>query len=318
MALNRTIYLTALSGAVAFFLASDVWFAWALLFLLLLLPPISLLCSLPQLLYLRLSLSAPESVEQGERLLLWVGVKALRALPMPELRIQLRVSDGAFAPPKKHYLSRIPRQGGTVWLETERAGLLQCRAVRVRAYDYLGLIWLPRRKPLPTETAVLPAPRAPEPLPDLSIFASRRLTQLPQGSFSELHDYRPYRDGDNLRAVHWKLSQKTDEFIVREPVEPVRLRCCVLVLSPRDPEELESQLAQLRWICRWLIGQGIAHEVLWRGRSGLRIAAVASEEDALRVLIEACGMPRFDAPPALPEPEAEWICRIVPGREAPI
>ena len=316
MALNRTIYFAGLSGAVALYLVQKgSWASWALLFFLLAAPVVSLLCSLPQMLSVRLELTAPESVEQGERVLVWVGTRMLSWLPQPEIRMQLHKMATGDVRAEKHFLTRLPRKGGTLWLNTGKPGMLRCCGVRVRVYDYLGLIWLPRRKPAPTETAVLPKPKEPKPRPDLSIFASRRLQQLPQGSFSELHDYRPYRPGDNVRAIHWKLSQKSDELIVREPVEPVRLRCVVALSPVQTDVQLGSVLAQLRWVSGWLVEQQIAHSVLWQDADRVVLHDVSSEDEALSALIEACRMPMLSQPPAPVSFDADWSCRIVPETE---
>lgn len=47
------------------------------------------------------------------------------------------------------------------------------------------------------------------------------LTQNRKGNdFSEIFDIRDYVPGDDIRSVHWKLSCKTDNLIVRQPSDP--------------------------------------------------------------------------------------------------
>jgi Ca2+/Na+ antiporter len=38
---------------------------------------------------------------------------------------------------------------------------------------------------------------------------------------TELYEIREFRDGDKLRQIHWKLSSKTDEYMVRDLVTPI-------------------------------------------------------------------------------------------------
>lgn len=38
---------------------------------------------------------------------------------------------------------------------------------------------------------------------------------------SELYDIREFRDGDKLRQIHWKLSSKTEDYMVRDLVTPI-------------------------------------------------------------------------------------------------
>lgn len=317
MAANRIIYFLSLTAAIGFYAASGVWFSWALVFVLLITPVISLLVSLPQMLSLRLSLSAPRCAEQGGRALLQLSIYALKQPPIPNVRLQLCMEYQDGVEFDKRMILQVPRGGGTVWVDAELAGCLQARVRRVRVYDYLGLIGLSRRAPEPTQTSVLPAAKQPKPLPDLSVLRAITLNALPQGTFSELHDYRPYRPGDSVRSIHWKLSLKTDDYIVREPVGPVRLRCCVVVSPVGSMQALGSNLAQLRWAAEFLQSQGLPYTVLWAERDGTRLVRVAQEGDRERMLEEACRMPLFpEAAPQLAVPAADWCLSIRPSREA--
>ena len=62
----------------------------------------------------------------------------------------------------------------------------------------------------------------------------------PQG-FSEEHELRPYREGDAINLIHWKLSSKYDEPIVREPQELVRKD---IVLSVDLPDDFDNEVAE--------------------------------------------------------------------------
>lgn len=317
MAANRVFYLAALTAAVSFYVAaSTVWFAWVVLFVLLLAPIVSLLLTLPQKRRLRLQIQAQERVELGERLLLQLKLDSVTWLPMPELRLRLRIQTVGDEKHDDRYLRRIPRSGGTVWLETEQPGLLTVSVSKLRVYDYLGLFRLRLRVPAPTQTAVLPKPEKPDPLPDLEAFRTVRLAALPQGTYSEDHDHRPYRDGDNARSIHWKLSQKSDDLIVREPVAPVRLRSFVVLDPPQSLAALQSELARLRWVSEWLAAQSLWHTALWAGANGTEAAEILRADDIVPMLARACSAPIYaENPPTVVVPEADWCCRIVPAKE---
>ena len=318
MATNRFVYLIALLGALCFYVAaSPVWFSWILLFLVLVLPLLSLLLSLPQMLSVRLEAEASERVELGERLVLQLSPFPSRWLPMPELRLRLKLQTVGDEEFEYRYLRHIPREGGTVRLESVQPGLCRCSISKVRVYDMLGLIWLPVRAPKQTQTAVLPLPEEPKPLPDLTAFRAVRLTALPQGTFSEDHDHRPYREGDNVRSIHWKLSQKTDELIVREPVAPEHLRTFVILTPAKTLQELQSELGQLRWLSNWLAERGLAHKVLFMADGTMVTKEILKQEDVTPMLAEACASTVFgENPPKLASPEADWCYRILPRQEA--
>lgn len=323
MAANRTIYLLSLFGAIAFYTVetvttdTPVWFAWVVLFVVLLVPVLSLLLSLPQMLKTQVSLVAPSQAEEGEKLNLLLRVQSVSWLPLPEVRVRLLLQTrGDTGQGVQFDLRRVPREGGSVQVHAEQAGLLCAELKKFGVCDYLGLFRLPRRRTAYAQTAVLPTPVQPDPMPDLTIFRTVQLVQLPQGSFSEDHDHRPYRDGDNVRSVHWKLSQKTDDLIVREPVAPARLRCHVLLDPAGNLPELQSELGQLRWLCSWLAERRLAHTVLWMGEGGLTAREIREEADVVPMLAEACASPLFpENAPVLSAPDADWYCRIVPMRE---
>jgi hypothetical protein len=48
------------------------------------------------------------------------------------------------------------------------------------------------------------------------------------GDPSEVFALREYRDGDMQNRIHWKLSSRSDEFIVKEPSEQVNSRVLII------------------------------------------------------------------------------------------
>ena len=56
---------------------------------------------------------------------------------------------------------------------------------------------------------------------------------------------REYRDGDDIRNVHWRLSSKLDSLMVKEFSKPLDERCSVLIETSlcgiEDPEEIKQK-----------------------------------------------------------------------------
>ena len=69
---------------------------------------------------------------------------------------------------------------------------------------------------------------------------SRRGTDM-----AEVYDLREYQPGDSLRAVHWKLSSKTDEYIVKEPGDTMHTDILVLFDVSKDKLMDNEQGAKL-------------------------------------------------------------------------
>lgn len=287
MALNRVLYFLALIAAVVFYFASSVWFSWYLLLLLLALPVLSLLLSLPGMLASRPEITLPQTAEQGSEALLLIRATTPGALPLPEQRLRLRLSSPADGK-EYRYLSRLARTEGSLVLPTEHSGVVRVRAEKIRIYDFLGLFALHRRARQLPELVVLPAPVTPEPPPDLEAFLQLRLKPKPGGGYSEIHDHRPYREGDPVRDIQWKLSLKTDTLIVREPMEPVKRRTLLLVQTPTSPETRDRILGQLRWLSDWMTARKLEFTVLWMDGEEQRSALVRNAREAQDTLILVC------------------------------
>ena len=310
MTINRLLYILALVSAIAFFFASSVWFSWYLLVVLLALPVLGLLLSLPAMLTTRAEFSLPQLVEQGSEALLLMRVTTPKQLPLPDLRLRLRLSHPGDEK-EYRYLSRLLRTEGSLALPTGHCGVVRLRAEKIRVYDCLGLFTLHRKAQQLPDLIVLPKPHAPEPMPDLEAFSQLRLKPKPGGGFSEIHDHRPYRDGDPVRDIHWKLSLKTDTLIVREPLEPAAFRTALLVETASTAEGRDRSLGQLRWLSDWLVDRSFGYRVYWMDGEAMRSYPVFDAASAIDALILVCSASSGSAALLLSGADsADWSYRI--------
>ena len=140
------------------------------------------------------------------------------------------------------------------------------------------------------------------------------------GAYAEEHELRPYRPGDPMRTVHWKLTAKTGEMIVREALVPCRARALLLVERRGGPDALDRVLEHLCWLSARLTQQGASHTVLWPGENGVVHTALVDEAgqlDALlyRLLAEPADGADGWAPGWAP-PQAEWSYTLRAEKEA--
>lgn len=313
MAVNRLLYLGLLVLSAVFYFASGLWISWLLLVLLLALPILSLLCSLPAMLSCRLDGNMAETVEQGENAALRLRLRAWKLLPLPEvqIRLNLRTRDRA---KDRRYLSRLTRDEGVLALNTETCGFLAPEFRRGRVFDALGLFCLPLRMPKLAPMAILPPERQPVPMPPLEQLLQQQLKPKPGGGSAEQHEHRIYRPGDPVKDIHWKLSLKTGELIVREPLVPVQRRVILALRTPRGAGERALYLGNFRYLCRWLVENGVPHHAVWMEGSQLRELEIRGEEDWMKALRSACLAPEDSADLPWPLPvQAGWVCPI--GRE---
>ena len=146
-------------------------------------------------------------------------------------------------------------------LPSDRCGVISCSLGRVWAWDYMGIFALPVKRCDPAVYTVLPVPEKPKPVPELDQDSAITLRPKPGGGYSEEHELRTYRQGDPLNVIHWKLSSKLDEPIVREPQLMQRKRVTLSVTPQGSPKETESQLDQLLYLSTDLIEKGIPHRI---------------------------------------------------------
>ena len=309
MAANRLIYLAALIAATTFYFASTLWFSWVILVVALALPWVSLLLTLPAMLCCRLTASAPALTEQDDQASFRLRLRAPRLLPLPELQLRLTLTLPSGAEDAR-YLSRLGRSEGRLTLPTAHCGQIAYRLDRGRVYDYLGLFWLPKRVAAPGPTVVLPHAQEPVPMPDVEQFLHLQLKPKPGGGYAEIHDHRPYREGDPVRSIHWKLSMKTEDLIVREPMEPVRRTLLLLVQTPNSDAARDSILGQLRFLSAWLQEHALDHTVAWMSGTAYHTAEVKPGDPDDRVVTLCCQAPPDSAP--LPEGrvQADWVYAI--------
>ena len=261
------------------------WYSWFVLQVMVLLPLFSFLISLPAMLRVRLSVDASPVCYRMDHAYVRITVQTDR-FPLPRCKFRLRVTNRMHG---TNSAVRCHLDGAGSWyakLETEHVGLLQCRVERARVYDYLKLFRVPVRAGQSVEVLVNPHEEEPASLPNLTRFLTKQLKPKPGGGFSEEHELRDYRPGDPLRDIHWKLSAKTDQMILREAQEPVRGNVLLTLDLIGSPDQIDHILAQFRWLSNWLLEHEVCHELRWFAPENLHMetAKIACEEDLEQVL----------------------------------
>lgn len=267
MARSRIGYLLALLGAWSFFLFFNGYFSFYILILAVVFPLFSLLVSLPGMLAVRTGLTpSSPTVRRGDGLGFDLTVSNLRRLPVGRLVARMTCSNllsGRTARFRRRGAgSRFPLGAE---LAEAHCGLIRCEVTSLKVCDLLGLFSLSLPLPQAAETLSLPLDLPAEEVPLLLGDGEGDISLVPRpgGGPGEDYDLRPYRPGDPLRAVHWKLSAKVDELVVRETMEPARLQI-VLTYDHFGPlEELDRVLDRLDAVSRALIAHERSHAISW-------------------------------------------------------
>ena len=126
-------------------------------------------------------------------------------------------------------LSAAPNAGSeTVFsLSSKKCGYITAKAESIWITDLFGFLPLRVREfsSLKAKTTVLPETFASEivfgAVPPLSEESESYSPDRKGNDFSETFQLREYAEGDSMKQIHWKLSEKLDKLIVRDPSLPV-------------------------------------------------------------------------------------------------
>lgn len=131
---------------------------------------------------------------------------------------------------------------------SEHAGNLTVSLMKVRIHDYLKLFSLSRKQNSEVKVAVLP--KIHELVEEYVV--NRSKTQVESDYFSpvrggddpsEVFRIREYREGDRLTRIHWKLSMKQDQLMIKEFSDP--LNCSILVFISLYLEKGQDRLTYM-------------------------------------------------------------------------
>ena len=269
MARCRIGYLLALAGALAFFLCFNGYFSFYMLVLALVFPLFSLAVSLPGMLGARVSFAvSSKRIRRGEAVTVSLCLESRARLPVARLTGRV-VCPNLLTGDRAVLLRKGSGGAHRLTLAADVAeshcGLLRCEVTKLRVCDLLGIFSL--RLPLPERLSVLSLPfnLPAEEVPALLGEGEGRLAMKPRpgGGPGEDYDLRPYRAGDPLRSVHWKLSSKVDGLVVRETLEPVRVQAVLTYDHFGPPDRLDAVFDRLDAVSRALIERERIHSIQW-------------------------------------------------------
>jgi len=187
------------------------------------------------------SLAVPIALAQpGQPVTLQLLVENNSLLPCQRLSCRL-VCSNRFLPGKKKMWVR----GGTAYrganryeceVELEDYGLFEFRVSRMRVFDLTGFFYVNKRLNSAAMVEVLPelgevAVRVSEGARNFFGDADVYDEERPGHDSSELFQIRPFRNGDRIQRIHWKLSAKQDELLVREDSRP---KACAVIFLLND------------------------------------------------------------------------------------
>lgn len=173
-------------------------------------------------------------------------------------------------------------------LDASACGRTRVRLASARVYDSLGLADFAIRGAA-FDSVVTVYPR----IVDLNVSIVRSKAASTTGAAydphrrgqdrTEVFEMRDFRAGDSLKSVHWKLSARFGDLMVREPSRPadydVALLCGAHMCDTTNKAQLKvlaTELSVLASVSQALQRRGCSHTVVYTDGKGLRYAPVDS------------------------------------------
>ena len=280
MITRRIVYVITLACTVAFYALYPFWFSWYLLVLILLLIPFDLIFSLPGMCTKRVTLTSPKLLEQGAHEILVITTYQNRAFPAGYIKVKLLTIQDGFTTRQRTKCD--PERGSRyeIAIDTSHSGLVVFEIKRIHTTSMFGLFSLVIS--INCQATVLILPKPIKPPRTVSLPRGVILRPKPGGGFSEDNELRPYRKGDPIRIIHWKLSAKHDSLIIREPLIPPHHSRLVKIEKWTHARERDVIIGRFRWISDYLLKWDFAYYVKF-GDNG-PVAEITCAKDFLEYL----------------------------------
>ncbi|MBR2797453.1 MAG: DUF58 domain-containing protein [Clostridia bacterium] len=195
-------------------------------------------------------------VERGERIPAVFTVRHACPLPVAAIRVRLSVPS-AYAPNQEVNVSCPPfaRRTFRQVIECPHRGVYEVGVARLSVTDAFGLVTLGRRPGLRlVRLEVVPKARAASPLRLNSADQGPRVIRRAAEDNASPSDVRAWQEGDELKKVHWKLSLRKRELLVRTYEETARPDTLVIPDLQQVTALRDMQLTLEDCVCEAALG----------------------------------------------------------------
>ena len=166
-----------------------------------------------------------------------------------EVEIRDLCDDGAVIQKIKMPVGIRERKSIHTVVSTSHSAVVECRVKKPRAYDAFGLLYF-RIKDAMESAQILISPLMND---ESFIQGGRNAYMTDSDKYSEtqkgddpsqVFEVRDYVPGDDIRRIHWRLSSKQDNLIVKEYSKPMEEDSVILLetgIAADDPEQQKTR-----------------------------------------------------------------------------
>lgn len=289
---RQLVYLAALLAAIGFYIFHTGYFSWVLLILAVAFLPLEALLSLRCITTVKVGFKVvPRGEGEGRVLKVWAPAR----FPVCTVQATVLVAN-QFSGETRWMKIRLPAGGKRDFLlppDASPCGAVSISILRPRVLDCMGILRFPVKKTPPGVMLFTrpPFPASPPAMPEGALDQGSLPTQTSHrpgpGALREFTDTRPWRDGDSIRDVHWKLSAKLDRVMVREGSYSALASPHLCFDLCGEVDTVCAVLGRLEALSAELLELERLHGIHWVDEGGaLQSHLVASAGDYNKMLLE--------------------------------
>ncbi len=164
------------------------------------------------------------------------------------------------------------------------SGILRIYIKDIQVLDIMGFFSLVKKVDITKEVIVMPdgSVDAPESVSDVSHGMTESEESVKRGNdFSDVNDVREYIPGDRLMSIHWKLSAKKDELMVKDRVSMSDQQLVVVLELAGNDEEVESCVSLAYALAKKYVKDRLYVKLMWwsEGQFEFKEKQLISEEN---------------------------------------
>lgn len=321
----RIAYILFLAAAVLLYLFDSGYLAFYLLAVMIALPVLSWLLTLLSVrgTAVSLELETPYAA-RNEEALLRVRLKNRAFFPVAQAELRFRFENLFFGEERTERLflpvSSGPEQTVEYRFKSLHCGEIAVTLVKTVYFDYFGIFSISPKAGQSALLFVAPVPRVLDTVVDTTADPGAESNTYskykPGDDPSEIFDIRAYREGDPMRSVHWKLSSRMDELMVKEFSLPTDSSVLLLAELTGGMGAIDTLFETLVSLSGLLLENELRHSVGWYDarRELYREATIENDEDLAVSLNAMLSSRRYTE-----SPRAMEACRLLnnPARPYP-
>ncbi len=238
----------------------------------------------------------PVNAGREADILFKIAIKNPSFYPMGDMKIKMNVKN-MFYGNEKEYILNVPdvpfKTNEITWkFKSLYCGCITVDITEVEVRDFLGMA---RKKfPYHEQKTLIILPVSKEASIDMQALSpgdgDESEVQYKKGTdVSDISEIRPYEPGDSLQSVHWKLTARYDDWMVKEYSMPFTNRLCLvleLYNNPDIPGEMDSVLEAYMGYALFLINNGREFYMVWHNSESMEnvIREIQTENDIMLAL----------------------------------